>query len=74
VKFLNENHASCRNFQFRGKNEYELAEALDPKWQGPLPYTLVVAPGGKILYRKQDELNPLEVRKAIVEHLGRVYK
>ena len=74
LKFLNEQHASCRNVHFEGKNEYELAEALDPKWQGALPYTLLVAPGGKILYRKQDEFDPLEVRKAIVDHLGRVYK
>lgn len=74
LKFLNEEHASCKNLLFKGKNEYELAEALDPKWQGALPYTLLVAPGGKILYRKQGEFNALEVRKAIVKHLGRVYK
>jgi len=71
---LNEYHASCRNFLFQGKNEYELAEAVDAQWRGPLPYTLLVAPGGKILYRKQDKINPLELRQAIVDYLGRVYK
>ncbi len=74
LKFLNEQHASCKNFIFQGKNEYELAEALDARWQGALPYTMLVAPGGKVLYRKQDAINPLEVRKAIVDYLGRVYK
>lgn len=71
---LNECHASCRNFLFQGKNEYELAEALDAQWRGPLPYTLLVAPGGKVLYRKQDKIDALELRQAIVDYLGRVYK
>jgi peroxiredoxin len=71
--FLNEQHASCTNYLYEGKNEYELAEAADPQWQGPLPYTLLVAPGGKVLYRKQDSINPLELRKIIADHLGRVY-
>ena len=71
---LKEVHASCRNFVFQGKNEYELAEALDSQWQGALPYTIVVAPGGKIIYRKQDRIVPLEVRHTIADYLGRVYK
>jgi peroxiredoxin len=74
LSFLNEQHASCTNYLFDGKNEYELAEALDPKWQGPVPYTLLVAPGGRIIYRRRDSIDPLEVRKAIVDYLGRVYK
>lgn len=74
LKFLNEQHASCTNYRFVGKTEYELADALDAEWQGPLPYTLLVAPGGKILFRQQDKIEPLEVRRAIVDVLGRVYK
>jgi hypothetical protein len=74
LAFLNEQHASCTNFLFEGQNEYELAQALDAQWQGPLPYTMLVAPGGNVLYRKQDRIEPLEIRKAIVEYLGRVYK
>ena len=26
------------------------AEARDKEWPGPVPYTLVVAPGGKVVY------------------------
>ncbi len=74
LKFLNEQHASCTNYLFEGENEYELAETLDAEWQGALPYTMLVAPGSKILFRKQGRLDPLELRKAIVDYLGRVYK
>ena len=38
-----------------------------------MPYTILIAPGGKILYRKTGEINPLEVKRAIVGHLGRTY-
>ena len=40
---------------------------------GPVPYTLVVAPGGKVVYRKVGAIDPLEVKRAIVGHLGRTY-
>lgn len=43
-------------------------------WQaGPVPYTVLVAPGGKILYRKHDTIDPLELKKTIADHLGRTY-
>jgi len=73
LAFLNEQHASCTNYRFEGKTEYSLADALDAEWKGPLPYTMLVAPGGKVLYRQQDEVEPLELRRAIVNYLGRVY-
>jgi hypothetical protein len=36
---------------------------------------MIVEPGGKVIYRKQDTINPLEIRKLIVEssYLGRYY-
>ena len=52
----------------------ELADALDAKWQGVLPCTILVAPGCKVIFRKQDEIDPLALRKVISDHLGRVYK
>ena len=39
----------------------------------PLPHTLVIAPGGKVLYRKTGPMEPLEVKRAIVGYLGRTY-
>ena len=44
----------------------KLAEALDPKWPGPVPYTVLIAPGGKVIYRQHDSIDPLELKKAIV--------
>jgi hypothetical protein len=47
---------------------------VDGKSTGSLPHTILVAPGGKILYRSSGPLEPLKVKKAIVEYLGRTYK
>jgi peroxiredoxin len=73
LSLLKKEHASCTNYLWAPGDAYDLVETVDPKWEGPLPYTLLIAPGGKVLYRKQGEIDPLELRKAIVEHLGRVY-
>ena len=58
-----------------GESIYPLIETIDPSWQGALPYTLVVEPGGKIVYRSRGMIDPLALRKFIVEHplLGRYY-
>jgi thiol-disulfide isomerase/thioredoxin len=51
--FLKEQQASNKNFIFTGNDIYQLIEAVDPNWKGALPYTLLVEPGGKIVYREQ---------------------
>ncbi|MEJ7638338.1 MAG: TlpA family protein disulfide reductase, partial [Singulisphaera sp.] len=73
LKMLEEKHVSGTNFLIRTEDRDKFADALDKEWPGPIPYTLVVAPGGKILYRKANSIDPLEVRRAVVGHLGRTY-
>jgi len=73
LKFLTEKHVSAKNYQFNSTDRDKLAEALDPKWPGPLPYTVLIAPGGKVIYRQHGPLEPLKVKRAIVEFLGRTY-
>lgn len=67
--------ASNQNYIFNGKNKYEFIEAIDPAWQGALPYTVLIEPGGKILYGKQGLIDPLKLKKAIVDskYIGRYY-
>lgn len=75
LKFLKEKQASNKNYIFNIDNKYALIEATDPKWQGALPYTLLVEPGGKIVYGKQDLIDPPKLKKLIVENhlIGRYY-
>lgn len=75
LKFLQRSQASNKNYIFSQDDKYKLIEAIDPNWQGALPYTIVVEPGGKIVYAKQGSIDPLNMKKLIVENktIGRVY-
>jgi len=75
LKFLQQQQASSTNYIFTNEDKYKLIELIDPAWQGALPYTILVEPGGKIVYAKQGAINPAEMKKRIVDHplIGRYY-
>jgi peroxiredoxin len=75
LKFLQDSHASNTNYLFSIDNKYKLIEAIDPNWQGALPYTILVEPGGKIVYSKQGRIDPSAMKKMIVDNpaVGRYY-
>ncbi len=63
------------NYLFNNDDKYALIEAVDPNWAGALPYTILVEPGGKIVYAKQGTIDPMEMKTMIVEnkYIGRFY-
>jgi peroxiredoxin len=73
LKVLKENHVAATNFVLSEDNRDSFAAALDQDWPGPVPYTLLIAPGGKIIYRKVNAIDPLELKRAIVGYLKRTY-
>jgi len=73
-KVLGEKHVAATNYLLTLKDRDKFAELLDKHWPGPLPYALLIAPGGKVLFRKSGAIEPLAVRQAIVGHLGRTYR
>lgn len=73
LRHLRENHVAATNYISTLPTTDELADLLDKDWPGPVPYTLLIAPGGKILYRTTGPVEPLEVKRAIVSVLGRTY-
>jgi peroxiredoxin len=73
LEMLKKNHVSSLNYISKLESQDKLAEALDKEWPGPVPYTILVAPGGKVIYRKSGAVDPLEVKRAIVGYLGRTY-
>jgi peroxiredoxin len=69
--FLREQHSAVRNYLFDSEDQYALIDALDEEWGGALPYTLLVRPGGEVVYRYEGALDMLELKRAIVSVLGR---
>ena len=75
LNFLKEQQASNPNYIFSGSDVYQLIDVVDPEWKGALPYTILVEPGGKIVYREQGLVNSMQLKKIIVNHplIGRYY-
>jgi len=73
LEFLEKMEAANKNYIFSGDNTYDLIEAVDKDWQGGIPYTVLVAPGGEIIYKTMGTIDPLNLKKQIVNYLGRYY-
>jgi peroxiredoxin len=76
LKFLEKQQSSSPNYIYTGDDKYKLMEAIDPRWQGALPYSLLVEPDGKIVYAHQGAIDPEELRKIIFDdpYMGRIFK
>jgi len=73
VKFLTDHQASTRNYAGDADDRPAMRNALDPEWHGEIPHTMLVAPGGTVLYRTRGAFEPLALKKAIIGYLGRYY-
>jgi hypothetical protein len=75
LQFLQRSQASVTNYIFNIDDKYKLIEAIDPKWQGALPYTLLVEPGGKIVWSREGPVDAQALKTAIVDDptIGRYY-
>ncbi len=75
LKFLKEKFSAVPNYLFSEEDKYALIEAVDPKWNGALPYTILVEPGGKVVWSHQGEVDFYALKRAIVEHpkIGRYF-
>ncbi len=69
---VREEGRTTNNYLFNGKVD-ALAEALDSEWPGATPHTILIAPGGEVVYRKSGEIDADELRRTIVGRLGRFY-
>jgi thiol-disulfide isomerase/thioredoxin len=72
LNFLKRKQASTKNYIFTG-DRYAFIEAIDKKWEGSLPYTIFVGPGGKVIYSKPGIIDAVQLKKVIVEKIGRIY-
>ncbi len=70
LEFLTQQQASCRNLIFASVNREKLINAFDPEWQGPVPYTVLIGPEGKLLYREIGSIDPLALKRTIVKALN----
>lgn len=73
LKLLKQRKVSLENYHTSITDLEEFADIVDKDFDGGLPYTLLIAPGGKIVHRVSGEIDPLELRRSIVDIIGRTY-
>ncbi|HTD39051.1 MAG TPA: redoxin family protein [Mucilaginibacter sp.] len=76
LAFLEKKQASGLNYIYSGESKYKMIEAINPKWQGALPYTILIEPGGKVVYAKEGAFDLEALKKVIFDDpmIGRIYK
>lgn len=74
MRVLQKMHATTRNLLFDSSDTASLQAAFDPTWESAVPYTVLIAPDGKILYKKQGSLDILELRRTILANLPSDYE
>ena len=72
LAFLKGQHASCRNY-FVGDVPEVLFQKFAPRARGPLPFVMLVQSGGKRSFQRAGPLDPLGLKRAILEIFGRNY-
>jgi peroxiredoxin len=73
MRMLEKMHATSRNLLFASDDTAALQAAFDPKWESAVPYTVLLAPDGKVLYEKQGSIDILELRRKILANMDSDY-
>jgi len=70
LEFLKKKEASCKNLLFASADRERLIDAFDPDWQGEVPYTVLLAPDGKVIDKHAGSIDALALKRAILKALN----
>jgi peroxiredoxin len=66
---LKKEYASSPNKQFATADRAGLQAAWGETWNLAAPLTMVIAPGGEVLYKKEGKIDILAVRRIVLAHM-----
>ena len=70
IEFLKKYHASGSNLQFATPDTFGLQEAFDRAMPAAVPFTVLIAPNGDVLFQQLGELDFLKLRRTILANLS----
>jgi len=73
MRMLEKKHATSRNLLFASNDTAAMQAAFDPAWESAVPYTVLLSPDGKILYKNLGSVDILELRRTILANLPSDY-
>jgi hypothetical protein len=62
-------NASTTNLLYGSDDTYAMQEAFDPNVGSAVPISVLLSPGGEILFSEQGEIDLMQIRRAILAHL-----
>jgi thiol-disulfide isomerase/thioredoxin len=69
ARFLKQVHSPIRNLQVDTDDVYRIMAAFDTAWESGVPFTMVIAPDGRVIYQRAGEVDLLKLRRAILANL-----
>jgi peroxiredoxin len=69
IEFLKQQHASTTNMEFSLSDVYAMQESFDHMMGAAVPFTVLIAPNGDILYQEQGDVTIPALRRAILANL-----
>jgi peroxiredoxin len=69
IEFLQKEHATGKNMLFAEDDVYAMQAAFDPNMAGAVPFTVLMAANGDILYQQVGDLDTFKLRRAILANL-----
>jgi hypothetical protein len=73
LRMLVKKRATGRNLLFASNDTAALQAAFDPAWESAVPYTILLDPDGKVLYKNLGSVDILELRRTILANLPSDY-
>jgi sugar/nucleoside kinase (ribokinase family) len=73
LRLLQKKHATSRNLIFASNDTQEMQKAFDPTWDSAVPYTVLLSPDGKVLYKEIGSIDMLQVRRTILANIAWLY-
>lgn len=70
LRFLQKVHSPIRNLQVDSDDIYGIQKAFDPNWESGVPFTIVLAADGRIVYRHEGAVDILALRRAILTDMS----
>lgn len=65
---------TTNNYLFKDPSMAALIAALDPAWEGPQPHTVLIAPGGKIVFRHTGIVAETDLLDKVLKEMTNSYQ
>ena len=71
---LEQEGRKSNNYLYTEASMDTLIQALDPKWEGPQPHSVLIAPDGKVVFSQTGKISEEELLDKILEVMSTAYK